>query len=810
MSDEDWLLDFVGKVASSPRLLVNMITFAKRDELSAAAAAIRLVENPAVEVLGYAALARRSHERREEFLALAAKSAATLDPPSKVGVLTAIIDGLPEQRNASLRAQLARMIRALPAEDRKKYAELLRSRSARARPRLKRAASPGSMRSEVDLDVVASKVAKAYLRASRAPAARGLTIRPLGRAAARAPDVRFEEILASVRINLESLRISPPTPAADESAPAKRSYPEPHAPSDRIVSTGFADKDGLPAQIIVNPGERHYYFVEIGARVDDAQESGQALPADLKAGSVIDVVISTDDDGLAIEGPRSGRFRIEPSGAVVVSERAALPPTDDELLSRRMFFAFRAPPRARECGMRCSFYCRNLLIQSRRISVPVGLDRLPAINPDYVLSRTMAPAALARHEPPSLSVLGGTHSFRFYGHNGQFERSCTFDPLELRDLITRARTGFRQAAWGTAAEWTADDAYRFSAPRTTTTLLPDLLNLARRGRVLWDAVINRLAGGPVAAEELRELMRRSGHLQFALKERANSVLPIALFYDHELDTSRRDADMTLCDSFTGSLGRDLCHEPCMKGECPNRERKDIVCPGGFWGFRHAIGLPLSLNADQSWPPEPPPFITSAAPSIAIAVSTDPIMSRRIIHLANLQLETGLPQRVADTRDAALSLMASGGSPIMYFYCHGGLHEVDGPYLEVGPRNAPRIARNDLRPVRWERLRPIVFLNGCHTTRVAPEEALELVSAFVATCGASGVVGTEVTVFESLAAPFAEAFFEEFVTRGQSAGEAVRRARIRLLKDSLNPLGLVYVPFVLSSLRLGTTTTGAQP
>ena len=182
------------------------------------------------------------------------------------------------------------------------------------------------------------------------------------------------------------------------------------------------------------------------------------------------------------------------------------------------------------------------------------------------------------------------------------------------------------------------------------------------------------------------------------------------------------------------------------------------------------------------------------------------MSGCVTHLANLQLKTSAPQNVAKLRDETVAAMQAGGAPIVYFYCHGGLHDIEGPFIEVGPRDGPRIARNNLRDVRWKQIRPVVFINGCHTTRVSPEEALELVSAFVETSGASGVIGTEITVFESLASAFAEAFFVEFVRNGRQAGEAIRRARLRLLKDSLNPLGLVYIPFVESSLWLRRPVT----
>ena len=93
----------------------------------------------------------------------------------------------------------------------------------------------------------------------------------------------------------------------------------------------------------------------------------------------------------------------------------------------------------------------------------------------------------------------------------------------------------------------------------------------------------------------------------------------------------------------------------------------------------------------------------------------------------------------------------------------------------------------------------MFINGCHTTAVEPERAYNLVAAFTNLAGAAGVVGTEITVFEPMAQAFAEECFEQFLG-GQAIGEAIRRARLKLLKEK-NPLGLVYMPFVLASLGL---------
>ena len=101
---------------------------------------------------------------------------------------------------------------------------------------------------------------------------------------------------------------------------------------------------------------------------------------------------------------------------------------------------------------------------------------------------------------------------------------------------------------------------------------------------------------------------------------------------------------------------------------------------------------------------------------------------------------------------------------------------------------------------WEKIRPLVFINGCHTTQITPERALDFVSGFIETSGAAGVIGTEITIFEPLAVQFAEECLRRFLFENQTLGEAVRGARLHLLKQG-NPLGLVYIPYALPALKL---------
>ena len=132
-----------------------------------------------------------------------------------------------------------------------------------------------------------------------------------------------------------------------------------------------------------------------------------------------------------------------------------------------------------------------------------------------------------------------------------------------------------------------------------------------------------------------------------------------------------------------------------------------------------------------------------------------------------------------------------------------------PYIQIGSAKERGIERSNLRDqIVWKQIHPLVFINGCHTTALQPSTAYDLVTGFVDTAGAAGVIGTEITIFESLACAFGRDFLRQFLDQGRSVGNAVRGARLTLLKNQ-NPLGLVYLPFALASLTL-KPGIGTQP
>ncbi len=475
----------------------------------------------------------------------------------------------------------------------------------------------------------------------------------------------------------------------------------------------------------------------------------------------------------------------------------------------------RTPKKVGRARLRCNIYYEQVLVQSRLVTArvmrqprPTAASALRSVV-DYTLSHSLG-SSLKERRPHTLSLMlndngNGTHAFRLFG-SGDFKNDATFDEHQLKVWIRQARGAMRRASWGDEHAWESRKFYLYAGPKRADRLKADLARFAVRGYKFYHGMINPLAGGADRAERtqradrLTELMSEPGRVQIALKQSARFVLPAALIYDHPLDTSINEGNFALCEEFLrASEGEAPLEESlCFRGRCPSRGELTVICPGGFWGYRHSIGLPLSLGdapdalSVLSWEGEL---------ELSVGVSTDSVFKLRVAHEQALRSIRGqLKWNYAATRASVLKMLKEKRAQLVYFYCHGGVSDGD-PYIQVGARTEKGITPDNLRAerIRWDETRPLVFINGCRTAALEPDVAFEFISAFVEVAGASGVIGTEITVFEPLARTFAEECLRRFLL-GAEIGDAVRGARLKLLKDG-NPLGLVYIPYVVADLHL---------
>ena len=118
-----------------------------------------------------------------------------------------------------------------------------------------------------------------------------------------------------------------------------------------------------------------------------------------------------------------------------------------------------------------------------------------------------------------------------------------------------------------------------------------------------------------------------------------------------------------------------------------------------------------------------------------------------------------------------------------------MHSLEGWLTSIGPRA--------LDASSWERRCPLVIINGCHTCNLEPGQILSFASAF-GSAGASGVIGTEVSVILPVAVEVAESVFRQLSTT--PLGETIRAVRWELANKG-NLAGLAYTAYSLADLQV---------
>jgi hypothetical protein len=605
------------------------------------------------------------------------------------------------------------------------------------------------------------------------------------------------------------------------------------------VNTGFCEL-GTPGEFLrqttpLRAGGSYWLGVEIGRLIEEIAVGKEVRidPQKLPQNARLTVVLFSFDQGLRIEnGADQGEIELDAAGYGRVTRQPGSPPDPSRPSPEgynphpavRLLFPVKTDETPGKQRVRCSFYCNQVLVHSRVITARVtaaGTPETEAAQPaisfktDYLLARSLSSAgvrAFAEHDVSLLLNDGGdgTHQLRVFGKH-DVKEDVQLTSAALGTIVEGLRAGLRTAAWGKAKEWdgSADAALRYTGAQTVDVLRTDLIAMARAGRRSYDTVrrpVNvRLKRGN---RTLEELLERPAYIQFASRGSVSELVPCALFYDRPLDPNL--PKLSVCPAFELALrqGAPLWESACWADRCPSRGSMDVVCPSGFWGFRHYIGVPLTMDAEEGEASAATDLGCVGDPAVSVSVSTDPMFVLRQPHLDNLRKLCPRLQ-LNETRDTTVASLAVG-SHVSYFYCHGDMVGPDHsiPALLVGPNTSPRIDASIIsQKAKWKPPGPLVFLNGCHTAALLPSQAFDLVAAFIQDGNAAGVIGTEITVYEALATRFGEEFLRGLLVDDLELGVAVRRARLVLLKE-MNPLGLAYTPFALSRLRLRRQAAGA--
>ncbi len=473
----------------------------------------------------------------------------------------------------------------------------------------------------------------------------------------------------------------------------------------------------------------------------------------------------------------------------------------------RLHFAVAPREQSSDARLRAAVYYKNNLVQSIMLHARVDdqemkLGRGKRANwaeVEYSLSEDWAD--VTQLQPRAVSILAnespdGSHMIGVVG-------TPTEGTLEIgRDKMAEAVTAFRDKLIGICMD--DQKRYRYRADNTgdQDKFIEDLKTLAYVGNALFRSVFYRdetidftrelrqaLAGSPSAVIQIARLS-------------TDFVFPWAGIYDRRLEIDRGKNQVCLepLKQTTAQAALAAC------SNCSHGEDRNVICLAGFWGLRHIVEQPLGIVKKDAKPVSTVREIKASGQvqaSVNVYVGDD--FKLRPAHqdwlINQIKRKNGAPTLADELKEVKAGLPQS--KHLCYFYCHGGADEKSlNPWLTVGKDE--RLVPADLFSIgleedwRFSNVRPLVFINACHSIEFTPEA----LSAFLpewTTAGASGVIGTEISIFEPLAVEFGQGLIEAFLN-GEPIGQAVQRLRWQLLLKR-NVLGLVYTPYCYADLRL---------
>ena len=313
----------------------------------------------------------------------------------------------------------------------------------------------------------------------------------------------------------------------------------------------------------------------------------------------------------------------------------------------------------------------------------------------------------------------------------------------------------------------------------------------------------------------------------------DKVIPWGALYDRYFDDNKQEdaqghpVEVAVCPASLPDAQGNLAVQECFTSpscvlygypekECfgPRGARilpETVACPLHFWGFRHIIELPPQQVAPDGRSRSMPELISVTAKARGFAGSNATLENEAEHFAAIHEAAKTRPVDWAPTlynRDKIIDkLKADLELALIYFYCHAlgdpnvGLVDPQLIFQELAQKPGIITPGALAYSSPWKRS-PLVFLNGCGTTGYSPEALSPFLKKLVDDRGASGLVGTEIPVWEDLAAEMAELFLNSFL-EGKPAGTALLEAR-RALLSKQNPLGLVYTLYASANLRIAVS------
>jgi CHAT domain len=521
----------------------------------------------------------------------------------------------------------------------------------------------------------------------------------------------------------------------------------------------------------------------------------------------LDVLFSSPD-------LRLGRTEKELGKSTAVEGRLLLPSdgssarTDDGVYVLRFYLAL--PTRGGRARARLTYLYRNVAIQSQRIDVTAveGTNNWASIGvevtTDFTLSESLGHDVASLESRDRVTVVmndsgSDQHHFTVRAASGSGTVLAPPAAMAVRGSALGDRVGSLREAMSDAAP--------DKRQRRTAQTVSDLRTLAPLGWELYASL-------PRAVQDaMRAARAHGGHsvVEVVLPEGVSFTVPWNLVYDIYLDSGTPAQQIPVCplvEQWDGSRPL-IDSEP---RECPRLDdiphTENLLCPFGFWGFRHSFEVLTSTD-------RPKQTVAMRDPCrIVVAQTQHNIDAKQVAkHVERLRAIFGrlLPgtQLIEARTKAEIRREIEPDLPFLYFICHGE-REDDKSATMLGVGKGERISPADIngwidvaltRDRRiWDDPQPLVFINACESLAITPDDIVDYLDAFVGKGHAAGVIGTEVRVDQRLAMEMAETFFRQFLSRNTTLDAALHRTKVDFLASG-NLIGLNYTPYALADLRV---------
>jgi hypothetical protein len=594
------------------------------------------------------------------------------------------------------------------------------------------------------------------------------------------------------------------------------------AGESRYANATISDaRSGQPWSLsrAIQPEDLVLLRVDIGApsSLSQVQDPVPFPDWQLPAGDlVIDIVVTSTTFTVGPFTEGAGRLRVPAEHAhashfVLPGDGGPARAADG---SSGLTFVLGAPRSPGPARLRIIYYFRGAIVQSQLLAaviaepVPAG-GQTPAwsLVTDYTISQYL-PGVVDISRRPRLSVVlngdGAGHEI-YVRMPGPADGQRPTAAVSLPPAIGGAVRDLRRALAGEPVAPATVTQSRAQLITTMRTIAPLGWQLCAALFPGLQEVLYSLQAGPAPA--VLHVARPAG---------VTLSVPWSLLYTTSIDSRHGPGfqSVPLCPLLSNWDGRTplvSSGQTCCPHAGSISHTADLLCPFGFLGFCHDIE---QLNSADR------PVVTITAPSgsrVVIAETAYQIDRKALQHHV-----TGLRQAFArlpgiDVEEAAskdqLKQLICADLPVIYFLCHGERPRAGSPETFLGIGNREHLTPADFigwvqdaflsQHIRvWDQIRPLIFINACHSAELDPAALFNYIDAFVGMGHAAGVIGTEVKVSQELAMEFARCFFDELLSPGITVGMAMRHARLAFLAKG-NLFGLNYTPYCWADLTVAS-------